>query len=136
MLFEIEKCFANKVNLSFPSAQSLPASDTHLKVKAAPLSLCALTAVDQSVLLLKPEAKLSPQSIYNLLPGKTVQGAFFGVPVYKDHENCISGEDITHNGIVYTPKHSLGDNDAHSIFQSVGINIFTNSKIHKPRFCQ
>ncbi|NP_031402.3 pregnancy zone protein precursor [Mus musculus] len=134
--FEIEKCFANKVNLSFPSAQSLPASDTHLKVKAAPLSLCALTAVDQSVLLLKPEAKLSPQSIYNLLPGKTVQGAFFGVPVYKDHENCISGEDITHNGIVYTPKHSLGDNDAHSIFQSVGINIFTNSKIHKPRFCQ
>ena len=52
-----------QVNLSFPSAQSLPASDTHLKVKAAPLSLCALTAVDQSVLLLKPEAKLSPQSV-------------------------------------------------------------------------
>lgn len=52
-----------QVNLSFPSAQSLPASDTHLTVKATPLSLCALTAVDQSVLLLKPEAKLSPQSV-------------------------------------------------------------------------
>ncbi|XP_031239435.1 pregnancy zone protein isoform X2 [Mastomys coucha] len=134
--FEIEKCFANKVNLSFPSAQSLPASDTHLKVKATPLSLCALTSVDQSVLLLKPEAKLSPESIYKLLPGKTVQATHFGAPVYENSENCISAEDITHNGIVYTPKHSLSDDDAHSIFQSVGLNIFTNSKIHKPRYCQ
>ncbi|GAB1291337.1 Pregnancy zone protein [Apodemus speciosus] len=134
---EIEKCFANKVNLSFPSAQSLPASDTHLKVKATPLSLCALTAVDQSVLLLKPEAKLSPQSIYSLLPGKAAHATVpIGAPVYKDIENCISAEDITHNGIVYTPKHSLRDDDALSIFQSIGLNIFTNFEIHKPRFCQ
>ncbi|XP_052028668.1 pregnancy zone protein [Apodemus sylvaticus] len=133
---EIEKCFANKVNLSFPSAQSLPASDTHLKVKATPLSLCALTAVDQSVLLLKPEAKLSPQSIYSLLPGKAAQADYFGAPLFENNENCINAEDITHNGIVYTPKHSLSDDDAHSIFQSIGLNIFTNSKIHKPRYCQ
>nr|XP_034367733.1 pregnancy zone protein-like [Arvicanthis niloticus] len=133
--FEIEKCFANKVDLSFPSAQSLPASDTHLKVKATPLSLCALTGVDQSVLLLKPEAKISPQSIYNLLPGKASPVILIRAPGNYESEKCISSEDIIHNGLVYTPKQTLSDDDAHSIFQSIGLNIFTNSKIHKPHFC-
>uniref|UniRef100_A0A8D2CXP7 Pregnancy zone protein-like n=1 Tax=Sciurus vulgaris TaxID=55149 RepID=A0A8D2CXP7_SCIVU len=60
---KIENCLANKVNLSFSSAQGLPASNTHLKVTATPFSLCALRAVDHSVLLMKPEAELSPQSV-------------------------------------------------------------------------
>ncbi|CAO2606747.1 Pregnancy zone protein [Lemmus lemmus] len=129
---EIEKCFANKVNLSFSPAQSLPASDALLKVTATPLSLCALRAVDQSVLLQKPEAELSPQSIYKLLPAKSPQGVHYG----GNDENCIIADDITHNGIVYTPKRDLSDDDVSSVFESVGLNIFTNSKIHKPRFCQ
>ncbi|XP_036037851.1 pregnancy zone protein-like [Onychomys torridus] len=132
---QIENCFANKVNLSFSPAQSLPASDAHLKVTATPLSLCALRAVDQSVLLLKPEAELSPQTIYNLLPGKSPQGVQYGGPMYGHSENCIKAEEITHNGIVYIPKQDLSDDDANSVFESVGLNIFTNSKIYKPHFC-
>uniref|UniRef100_A0A8C0Z291 Alpha-2-macroglobulin n=1 Tax=Canis lupus familiaris TaxID=9615 RepID=A0A8C0Z291_CANLF len=54
---EIENCFANKVGLF------LPASHTNLEVRAFPNSLCALRAVDQSVLLMKPETELSPQSV-------------------------------------------------------------------------
>ncbi|KAK2101574.1 hypothetical protein P7K49_019240 [Saguinus oedipus] len=61
--FAVENCFANKVNLRFSSAQSLPASDNRLKVTATPFSLCALRAVDRSVLLMKPEAELSPRSV-------------------------------------------------------------------------
>uniref|UniRef100_A0A8C0SZD3 Alpha-2-macroglobulin n=1 Tax=Canis lupus familiaris TaxID=9615 RepID=A0A8C0SZD3_CANLF len=56
---EIENCFANKLLLN----QSLPASHTNLEVRAFPNSLCALRAVDQSVLLMKPETELSPQSV-------------------------------------------------------------------------
>ena len=52
-----------QVNLSFSSAQGLPASNTSLKITAAPYSLCGLQAVDKSVLLMKPEAELSPQSV-------------------------------------------------------------------------
>uniref|UniRef100_A0A8C8WPI5 Pregnancy zone protein-like n=1 Tax=Panthera leo TaxID=9689 RepID=A0A8C8WPI5_PANLE len=59
----IENCFANKVNLSFSSAQSPPASNINLEVTATPHSLCALRAVDQSVLLMKPEAELSPRLV-------------------------------------------------------------------------
>uniref|UniRef100_A0A8C6CHX3 NTR domain-containing protein n=1 Tax=Monodon monoceros TaxID=40151 RepID=A0A8C6CHX3_MONMO len=133
---EIENCFPNKVNLSFSSARGLPASDINLKVTAAAYSLCALRAVDQSVLLLKPEAEVSPQSVYDLLPVKSVLSVRYGSPMNEDGEECINAEDITHNGIVYTPKQVLSDDDVYSIFESVGLNIFTNSKIHKPHFCQ
>ncbi|XP_006914785.1 pregnancy zone protein [Pteropus alecto] len=132
----IENCFVNKVNLSFASVQSLPASDTNLKVTATPHSLCALRAVDQSVLLMKPEAELSPQSIYNLLPVKNVFSARYGGFMNEDSGKCINAEDITYNGIIYTPKQIMDDDDVYRIFESEGLNIFTNSKIHKPHFCQ
>ncbi|XP_024588956.1 pregnancy zone protein-like [Neophocaena asiaeorientalis asiaeorientalis] len=133
---EIENCFPNKVNLSFSSARGLPASDINLKVTAAAYSLCALRAVDQSVLLMKPEAEVSPQSVYDLLPVKSILSVRYGSPMNEDGEKCINAEDITHNGIIYTPKQVLNDDDVYSIFESVGLNIFTNSKIHKPHFCQ
>uniref|UniRef100_A0A8C8YW68 Alpha-2-macroglobulin n=1 Tax=Prolemur simus TaxID=1328070 RepID=A0A8C8YW68_PROSS len=114
---EIEKCFANKVNLSFSPAQGLPGSDTHLKVTGTPLSLCALRAVDQSVLLMKPEAELSPQSVYDQLPVKTLLNIGYGGPVNEDDEKCIKAEDITHNGILYSPKQVLDDDD---IYMGVG----------------
>uniref|UniRef100_G1U6R8 Alpha-2-macroglobulin n=1 Tax=Oryctolagus cuniculus TaxID=9986 RepID=G1U6R8_RABIT len=132
---EIEDCFANKVHLSFLSAQSLPASDAHLKVTASPLSLCALRAVDQSVLLMKPETELSPRSIYTLLPVKSVFGVGSGGSEGEDGERCVSAEDIIHNGLIYMPKQILNADDVDSIFKSVGLSIFTNSKIHKPKFC-
>ncbi|XP_037023804.2 pregnancy zone protein-like [Artibeus jamaicensis] len=137
---EIENCFANKVNLGFSSAQSLPASDTNLKVTATPQSLCALRAIDQSMLLMKPEAELSPQSVYNLLPVKKHFNAGYESNADGEAEGCISVKDIIHNGILYSPRQVLDggwdDDDVHSIFQSAGLNIFTNSKIHKPYLCQ
>uniref|UniRef100_A0A8C0AEP2 Alpha-2-macroglobulin n=1 Tax=Bos mutus grunniens TaxID=30521 RepID=A0A8C0AEP2_BOSMU len=133
---DIENCFANKVNLSFSSAQGLPASNTSLKITAAPYSLCGLRAVDKSVLLMKPEAEFSPQSVYNLLSVKRIFSMGYRGPMNEDGEKCINAEDITHNGIIYIPKQFISDDDAYSIFESVGLNIFTNSKIHKPHFCQ
>uniref|UniRef100_A0A8C9P3G0 Uncharacterized protein n=1 Tax=Spermophilus dauricus TaxID=99837 RepID=A0A8C9P3G0_SPEDA len=131
---EIENCFANKVNLSFSSVQGLPASDTHLKVKATPFSLCALRAVDQSVLLMKPEDELSPQLVYKLLPGKSILSTGYRGPPNADGEKCVHAEDIILNGMVYTPKQDLQNDDVYRIFESIGLNIFTNSQIHKPHF--
>ncbi|XP_012905015.1 pregnancy zone protein isoform X1 [Mustela putorius furo] len=133
---EIENCFANKVNLSFSSARSLPASHNNLEVTASPHSLCALRAVDKSVLLMKPEAELSPQSVSNLLPVKIGLSPGYGNPLNEDSEPCINAEDIIHDGIMYTPRRMMDDDDIYSIFESAGLNIFTNSKIRKPHFCQ
>ncbi|XP_025051624.1 alpha-2-macroglobulin-like protein 1, partial [Alligator sinensis] len=62
------KCFPNKVKLAFSQDRALPGSEIHLQVQASPGSLCAVRAVDQSVLLMKPEAELSVDTVYNVLP--------------------------------------------------------------------
>uniref|UniRef100_A0A667GQ71 Pregnancy zone protein n=1 Tax=Lynx canadensis TaxID=61383 RepID=A0A667GQ71_LYNCA len=115
----IENCFANKVNLSFSSAQSPPASNINLEVTATPHSLCALRAVDQSVLLMKPEAELSPHSVYGLLPPKRVPSVAHGGPMNAYGEKCIKAEDIVHNGIVYTPKWAVKEDDVYSVFEVI-----------------
>lgn len=37
----------------------------------------------------------------------------------EDGEKCISAEDITHNGILYTPKQIQNDDDVYSIFEVI-----------------
>uniref|UniRef100_A0A452R4H1 Alpha-2-macroglobulin n=1 Tax=Ursus americanus TaxID=9643 RepID=A0A452R4H1_URSAM len=84
--YKVENCLANKVDLSFRPTQSLPASHAHLQVSASPQSLCALRAVDQSVLLMKPEAELSAASVSSRQPcrsGRATQEA-------QSKEKCLS----------------------------------------------
>lgn len=34
-------------------------------------------------------------------------------------EKCLNADEITHNGIVYTPKQDLRDDDANSVFEVI-----------------
>uniref|UniRef100_A0A8D3E751 Alpha-2-macroglobulin domain-containing protein n=1 Tax=Scophthalmus maximus TaxID=52904 RepID=A0A8D3E751_SCOMX len=61
--FPIQLCLNNKVSLKFSSLQSLPAEKTTLSLKAHPGSMCSVRAIDQSVLLLKPEEELTVGSV-------------------------------------------------------------------------
>ncbi|KAM6093161.1 alpha-2-macroglobulin-like protein 1 [Theristicus caerulescens] len=63
---KVSKCFRNHVKLGFSDTVALPGSAVHLHLQAAPGSLCSIRAVDQSVLLLRPEAELSRDSVYNM----------------------------------------------------------------------
>ncbi|XP_065603293.1 alpha-2-macroglobulin-like protein 1 [Cyrtonyx montezumae] len=65
---EALKCLPNKVKMAFSKERALPGSALRLELEAAPGSLCAIRAVDRSVLLLKPEAELSVAQIYSVLP--------------------------------------------------------------------
>ena len=56
------------MGLNFSPGQSFPASQAHLQVTASPQSLCALRAVDQSVLLMRPEAELSAATVSSVSP--------------------------------------------------------------------
>uniref|UniRef100_A0A8C3TFQ9 Alpha-2-macroglobulin n=1 Tax=Chelydra serpentina TaxID=8475 RepID=A0A8C3TFQ9_CHESE len=105
-----------QVDLHFSPAEGLPASDTHLRVGASPGSLCAVRAVDKSVLLMKPEAELSPSSVYNLLPVKELQGYQHGtdrLPM-DPQEECIAAEKIIVNGITYVPVSGTDEEDTYS----------------------
>lgn len=131
--YEVENCLPNKVNLSFTSAQSFPASKAHLHVKASPKSLCALRAVDQSVLLMKPEAELSTASVYNLLPVRDLTGLPHGLD--EQVEDCVDHNAVFINGIMYSPVSNTNEKDMYSVLEDMGLKVFTNSKIHKPKLC-
>uniref|UniRef100_K7F708 Alpha-2-macroglobulin bait region domain-containing protein n=1 Tax=Pelodiscus sinensis TaxID=13735 RepID=K7F708_PELSI len=62
-LLRVAKCLPNKVKLAFSQDRALPGSELQLQVQAAPGSLCAVRAVDRSVLLVKPEAELSVDTV-------------------------------------------------------------------------
>ncbi|NXM16131.1 A2ML1 protein, partial [Ploceus nigricollis] len=64
----VAKCFPNQVKMAFSEARALPGAALRLQLGAAPGSLCAVRAVDRSVLLLKPEAELNAEAIYKVLP--------------------------------------------------------------------
>uniref|UniRef100_A0A4X2LQ63 Alpha-2-macroglobulin n=1 Tax=Vombatus ursinus TaxID=29139 RepID=A0A4X2LQ63_VOMUR len=134
--FIIESCFANKVNLSFSSAKSLPSLDTRLKVKASPQSLCALRAVDESVLLLHPEEELTPASLYKQLPVKDLTGFPEDLNVEgEDTGECVLFNNIFVNGIMYTPALNTEEDDAYSFLKDMGLKVFTNTQVQKPHLC-
>uniref|UniRef100_A0A8C3KQS5 Alpha-2-macroglobulin n=1 Tax=Calidris pygmaea TaxID=425635 RepID=A0A8C3KQS5_9CHAR len=136
--FQVESCLPNKVRLSFVPKEGLPASNTRLQLHASPRSLCALRAVDKSVLLMKPEDELSPSSVYDLLPLKEIRGYTFK-HYYLEEDNvnpCVSLDNVLLNGFVYIPISPDGEGDAYDILKELGLKVFTSSKIHKPEICQ
>eukprot|EP00076_Gallus_gallus_P033040 XP_024998578.1 alpha-2-macroglobulin isoform X2 [Gallus gallus] len=135
--FNIEKCFNNKVGLSFSSSEGLPSSDTHLLFRASPKSLCAVRAVDSSVLLMKPEADLSHSSVYSLLPVKELHDYHHGTDMLLEEplEDCVPLKKIILNGITYSPVVEMNEDDTYSILKEMGLKVFTNSKVKKPWYC-
>ncbi|NXQ62769.1 A2MG protein, partial [Anthoscopus minutus] len=136
--FQVEMCLPNNVRLSFAPKEGLPASNTHLQLHTSPRSLCALRAVDKSVLLMKPENELSPSSVYQLLPLKESQGYSFR-DYYLEEDNvnpCVSLDNLSLNGFLYIPISSDGEGDAYEILKELGLKVFTSSKIHKPELCE
>ncbi|XP_055460090.1 murinoglobulin-1-like isoform X2 [Psammomys obesus] len=130
--FEIEKCLLNKVDLSFSPARSLPASQADLRVTASPQSLCGLRAVDQSVLLLRPEAELSPSWIYSLpeMQHKDFTPRSHHLP--EEQDLCVNVEHKP--GFTYSGPH-VNDKEAYRYIEDVGLQAFTNLKIKHPKRC-
>ncbi|NXM80366.1 A2MG protein, partial [Oenanthe oenanthe] len=139
--FKIELCFNHKVGLSFSPSEGLPSSDAHLQFQASPNSLCAVRAVDKSVLLMKPEADLSPTSVYNLLPVKEFHGYVYSSNVSSNVHleeplwDCMTVEPIVRDGITYVPVTRVNEEDTYSILKEMGLKVFTNTNVRKPRFC-
>ncbi|XP_068962210.1 alpha-2-macroglobulin [Petaurus breviceps papuanus] len=135
--FSVENCFANKVNLNFSSAKSLPSLETHLRLKASPNSLCALRAVDESVLLLHPEEELSPNSIYEQLPVKDLSGFPADQNIQdEDMAACVTPNNIIINGITYSPAFNSEEDDAYNFLKDMGLKVLTNAQVQKPNLCQ
>ncbi|XP_069719677.1 alpha-2-macroglobulin-like isoform X2 [Phaenicophaeus curvirostris] len=135
--FNVEKCFSNNVDLSFSPPEGLPSSDARLLFRASPNSLCAVHAVDKSILLMKPEADLSPSSVYSLLPVKELRDYRYdaGMLLEEPLGNCIPLTKVFLNGITYSPVVEMNEEDTYSILKEMGLKVFTNTKVRKPWYC-
>ncbi|XP_039360069.1 alpha-2-macroglobulin-like protein 1 isoform X14 [Mauremys reevesii] len=134
---QLAKCLPNKVKLAFSQDRALPGSELQLRVQAAPGSLCAVRAVDQSVLLMKPEAELSVDTVYNLLPDFP-RGDY--PDAVQEPESCGPTSLVPHchglgprwrcrRGISsWTPLQP----DAYSLFKDAALKILTNTNAKQP----
>ncbi|XP_055004063.1 alpha-2-macroglobulin-like protein 1 isoform X2 [Boleophthalmus pectinirostris] len=120
--FQTEKCFSHKVEVEFEPSQGTPGEDASLRVIGQANSLCAISVIDQSVLIQEPGKYLKPEMIYNLLPGTRY------VPYQaQDPTECLQ----------VRPKRSIwpypgNTDDAHTVFQNVGLKLATNLMIRVP----
>uniref|UniRef100_A0A8C8YRE2 Uncharacterized protein n=1 Tax=Prolemur simus TaxID=1328070 RepID=A0A8C8YRE2_PROSS len=117
--FQIDKCFKNKVSIRFSEERGLPGSNASLYLQAAPDSLCALGAVDKSVLFLKSEQQLSAESVYNLLPNIELHGYFYDGLNLDDGkvDPCIPEKEMFYNGLYCIPTNNHRDGDIYSIIR-------------------
>uniref|UniRef100_A0A672Q704 Alpha-2-macroglobulin-like n=1 Tax=Sinocyclocheilus grahami TaxID=75366 RepID=A0A672Q704_SINGR len=84
--FDVEKCFSNKVSLQFSPVKAVPGEKNTLQLSAQPGSLCGLSAVDQSVLIMESGKRLDTDKIFNLLPVQSVSDFPYSV---EDEQGCL-----------------------------------------------
>ncbi|KAI1903462.1 hypothetical protein AGOR_G00027440 [Albula goreensis] len=118
----VQLCFRNKVSLQFSSPQKLPGEKTFLEVQAEPGSLCSLRAIDQSVVLMKPEQELSAETVYENLPVQSLS----------DYPRSIRNNFCGRKKRFRPSKHMVLRDDVLSLFQDVGIKVLTNLEIKRP----
>uniref|UniRef100_A0A2K6T1K0 Ovostatin homolog 2-like n=1 Tax=Saimiri boliviensis boliviensis TaxID=39432 RepID=A0A2K6T1K0_SAIBB len=125
--FQIDKCFKHKVIMKFSKEQGLPGSNASLYLQAAPDSLCALRAVDKSIVLLESE-QLSAESVYNMVPNIELFGYFYHGLNLEDGkaDPCVPQKDMFYNGLYYTPVSNYGDGDIYNIVRVRSLRILEN----------
>uniref|UniRef100_A0A8D1N8B6 Ovostatin homolog 2-like n=1 Tax=Sus scrofa TaxID=9823 RepID=A0A8D1N8B6_PIG len=135
--FQVDKCFKNKVSIKFLKEQGPPGSRTSLHLQAAPDSVCALRAVDRSILLLKSDQQLSAERVYSMLPNKELYGYIYHGLNLDDSklDPCIPQKDMFYNGLYYTPVSNHGDGDIYNVVRDMGLKVFTNLHYRKPEVC-
>ncbi|XP_058865670.1 alpha-2-macroglobulin-like protein 1 [Acipenser ruthenus] len=133
--FQVDKCFKNKVDLKFSAPQELPGEDTTVHLRADPGSLCALRAVDQSIILMEPDKELTVDTVYNLLPTQKRDGYSYRVEDYEPYPCLPSPFHRVDKRSIMPYYHSRSHDDVYGIFKGLGLKILSNSDVKKPIEC-
>ncbi|KAM7181770.1 alpha-2-macroglobulin-like protein 1, partial [Macrochelys suwanniensis] len=129
--FDVAMCFKNQVKMGFSAKETLPGSTVQLQLQAASGSVCAVRAVDKSVLLTRPEKELSNQTVYELFPFIHRHGYPHQVEEYPDL--CVRLPPLL--PLVSRRPWYPYQPDVFNLFRSMGLKIFSNLLIKKPTQC-
>uniref|UniRef100_A0A672KH54 Alpha-2-macroglobulin-like n=1 Tax=Sinocyclocheilus grahami TaxID=75366 RepID=A0A672KH54_SINGR len=117
--FMTEKCLKNEVSLQFSPAKAVPGEKNTLQLSAQPGSLCGLSAVDKSVLILKPGERLDTDKIFNLLPVQSVSGYPYNA---MDTPECLE----------IRPRRAVSLDRVYDSLKNVGLKMATNLHVRQP----
>ncbi|XP_041850344.1 pregnancy zone protein-like isoform X2 [Melanotaenia boesemani] len=123
-----EKCFRNKVLLEFSRSSAVPGEQTKMQLTAQPDSLCGLSAIDQSVLIKEPGKTLNEEKIFHVLPVRKVSHVPHEV---QDPINCLHVRPKRY--VLPHPYPGEDTNDAHRVFENVGLKMATNLVLQLPK---
>ncbi|XP_065696738.2 alpha-2-macroglobulin-like protein 1 isoform X1 [Patagioenas fasciata] len=141
------KCFRNHVKLGFSGRVALPGSTVHLHLQAARGSLCSIHAVDQSVLLVRPEAELSRDSVYNMFSYSQEHPSTL-TDSYSDYCTIQKSPGITGSSQTTLPpgtmspfmynrySYAVSQPDVYELLKNSGLTFLTNLKIKSPIECR
>ncbi|XP_042627022.1 alpha-2-macroglobulin-like isoform X2 [Cyprinus carpio] len=116
--FTTEKCFKNKVSLQFSPAKAVPGEENTLQLSAQPGSLCGLSAVDQSVLIMESGKRLDTE-VFNLLPLPAVSGYPHNAV---DTPECLE----------VRPRRDVSLDHIYDSLRNVGLKMATNLPVRQP----
>ncbi|XP_017591339.1 PREDICTED: alpha-2-macroglobulin-like protein 1 isoform X2 [Corvus brachyrhynchos] len=143
---KVSSCFRNHVKLGFSDAVALPGSTVRLHLQAAPGSLCSIRAVDESVLLLRPEAELSRDSVYNMFSYAQEQLSTL-TDIYSDYCTIHKGPGIidasqttlspgAKSPFMYNRySYAVSQPDVYELLKNAGLTFLTSLKIKSPIEC-
>ncbi|XP_051966606.1 alpha-2-macroglobulin-like [Xyrauchen texanus] len=118
--FNIEQCFRNKVSLQFSPAKAVPGEENTLQLSAEPGSLCGLSAIDQSVLILESGKRLNTKKIFSMLPVQSVSNYPYGA---EDEQQCLH----------VRPRRAVPTDHAYESLKKVGLKMATNLAVREPQ---
>nr|XP_009936177.1 PREDICTED: alpha-2-macroglobulin-like protein 1 [Opisthocomus hoazin] len=144
---KVSKCFRNHVKLGFSDTMALPGSAVHLHLQAAPGSLCSIRAVDQSVLLLRPEAELSRDSVYNMFSyaqehPSTLTDSYSDYCTIHNSPGIIGSPQTTLQPGTTSPfmynrySYAVSQPDVYELLKNSGLTFLTSLKIKSPIECR
>ncbi|XP_073677958.1 alpha-2-macroglobulin-like [Garra rufa] len=118
--FDTETCFSNQVSLQFSPTTAVPGEENILTISAQAGSLCGLSAVDQSVLIMESGRRLSVEAVFNLLPMRSLSDYPLGV---EDEQECLN----------FRPRRAVPTDQAYETFKGMGMKIATNLPVREPQ---
>ncbi|KAJ7419869.1 Alpha-2-macroglobulin-like protein 1 [Willisornis vidua] len=144
---KVSNCLRNHAKLGFSDTVALPRSSVRLHLQAAPGSMCSIRAVDQSVLLLRPEAELSKDSVYNMFSYSQERPSTL-TDFYSDY--CATHESP---GTIGSPQttlppgarspfmsnrysYAVSQPDVYELLKNSGLTFLTSLKIKSPIECR
>uniref|UniRef100_A0A8C6JYY6 Uncharacterized protein n=1 Tax=Melopsittacus undulatus TaxID=13146 RepID=A0A8C6JYY6_MELUD len=144
---KVSKCFRNHVKLGFSDSVAIPGSTVRLHLQAAPGSLCSIRAVDQSILLLRPEAELSRDRVYYMFshsqdhPTSLTDSYSDYCTVHKSPGTIGSPQTTpppgTMSPLMYNRySYAVSQPDIYELLKNSGLTFLTSLKIKSPIECR